>query len=171
MSRKRTPNWEVFTKILLKQAGIRTPRSFLDLLHFIQQNLPKDTLDSNLGKPLKQMTGSQFEAFLQWFFEQQGYETTRMKKSHDKGGDLLIRKLGETLIIQAKRRTQNIGIPAIQEVYAASGYYQATRALVITTSRFTQPALDLASKLGVECWDWERLLTEVRNHNVSYPIE
>jgi restriction system protein len=78
-----------------------------------------------------------------------------------RGGDLLIRKPGETIIIQAKRRSKNIGTTAIQEVYTASGYYQTTRARVITTSRFTQPALELADTLGVECWDWERLLQEL----------
>jgi Restriction endonuclease len=171
MSRKRAPNWETFLKILLRQAGVKPPGTFWDLLRLIQHSIPKGIPDSHIGKPLKQMSGSQFEAFLQWFFEQQGYVTSRLKKSHDRGGDLLLKKTGEIIIVQAKRRQQHIGIKAIQEVYAAWGYYQATRALVITTSRFTQPALELANKLGVECWDWERLLQELRTHQLPLPLE
>jgi len=43
MSRKHKPNWETLAKMLLRQAGVKPPHSFWDLLHLIQQNLPKES--------------------------------------------------------------------------------------------------------------------------------
>jgi len=117
------------------------------------------------------MSGRQFERFLGWFFEKQGYHVTSTKKSHDKGADLVLRKSGECLVVQAKRRKNTIGVQAIQETFTAAAFYQANRALVITSSRFSRPALELANKLGVECWDWERLLQELRNHQLLLPTD
>ncbi len=171
MVRKRKPDWEKFLDILLKQAGVRPPRTFWDLLHLLEQSLPKDTYNSKIGKPLEHMTGSQFEQFLGWFFEQQGYHVSRTKKSNDKGADLILRKSGELLVVQAKRRKNTIGIQAVQEVYAACGYYQGNRALVITSSRFSRPAINLANQLGVELWDLERLLQELHNHQLLLPTD
>ena len=162
MSQKPTPNWEAFLRIFLRQAGVKTPRSFWDVLHLIQHSLPTDTPSANQEKSLWKMTGPQFESFLAWFFERQGYHVTRTKKSNDHGADLILRKPGEHIVVQAKRRHQTIGVHAVQEVYAASAYYQAHRALVITTSKFSRSAVDLAHHLGVELWDWERLLQELR---------
>jgi len=60
------------------------------------------------------------------------------------------------------------GRVSIEEFYAALAYYLATRkTLVIVSHRFTRPALELANILGVECWDCERLLTELQNHGTN----
>jgi len=166
MSRKRTPNWEAFLKILLRQAGVKTPRSFWDILYLIQRNLPKTTPSTYPEKSLWKMTGPQFESFLGWFFEHQGYHVSQTKKSHDKGADLILRKPGETIVVQAKQRRQVIGVRAVQEVFTASGYYQANRALIICTSKFTKPAIEYANHLGVDLWDGKRLLQELRAYQL-----
>ena len=72
---------------------------------------------------------------------------------------------------EEKARNRTVGNRGVQEVFAARGFYQANHALVITTSRFSKPAVDLVNRLGVELWDLERLLTELRNHNIYYPLE
>lgn len=138
-------------------------------LHLIQwPAFPKELSGPNLGIPPKKMSGPHFVAFLEWVFKQMSYETSRMKETHDMGGDILLKKFGEITVIQAIRRKQNIGVKAIQEVHAAKDYYNATHAIVITPSHFTPSALKLANKLGVECWDWERLLTELHKHHIYY---
>jgi HJR/Mrr/RecB family endonuclease len=163
MRRKKTPDWITSLKILFETPHI--PYNFHELL---QEIFPKKIPTTFLGKPIKRMTGLQFEQFLQWFFERQGYQVTRMKMSHDKGIDLLLRKPGVLIAVQAKRRQKTCGLKCVQEVYAGLAYYKGTHALVITTSTFTKPAVEFANRLGVELWDWDRLCIELRNQHLSH---
>ena len=87
------------------------------------------------------------------------------------GGEIFAQLFEEKIIIQAKHQQETFGIEVIQEVFTTKAYYNATRALVIITSHFTGPALKLADNLRVECWDWDRLLTELRKNHIYYPIE
>ena len=64
-------------------------------------------------------------------------------------------------MVQAKRHKKNIGNSAIQEVFTAKYYYNATDALVATTSDFTNSAKRLAEKLEIELWNLENLLSEM----------
>jgi len=137
-----------------------------DFLGGNQQNLRQDTLGSYLGIDIDYMTGFQFEIFWQQFFEQQAYQSQLTKKTHDQGGDLILRRLFEIIIVQLKRNQKKIGVKAIQEVYTAKGAYQATVARVITNNYFTKPALKLAKKLGVECWDRDRIRLELYKASV-----
>jgi len=74
-------------------------------------------------------------------------------------------------VVQVKKRQGTVGNRAVQEVFAARGFYQANHALVITTSRFSKPEVDLANRLGVELWDWQRLLAELHTYQTSNPVE
>jgi len=132
---------------------------------------PNDPSDSYLMQQLKKTTGKQFEAYLKRLFIHQDYKVELTKASGDKGADLIAKRAGERIVIQAKQRKENIGVEAIQEVYAARKVYHGTRAIVITPGQFTKPALELAKKLGVECWDGKRLLQELYKHQFFYPPE
>ena len=79
-----------------------------------------------------------------------------------------MKRLDERVVVQAKKQKKTVGNKAVQEVHAARGYYQANRAIVITTSRFSKPAIELADRLGVELWDWNRLLTEMNTHRSNH---
>jgi restriction system protein len=161
----------MYLNMLLKQVGIRPPRSLWEFIRLLQHNLPQESLGSQQQKRIGgQMTWQQFERFLQWFFEQQGYLVQMTKKSHDQGADLILERTGERTVVQAKRTKGTVGNRAVQEVFAARGFYQANRALVITTSRFSKPAVDLANRLGVELWDWQRFLAELKNYQTSHTI-
>ena len=154
--------WEYQLVNLIRDAGIPIPFELLDIAHHLKHATEKP---SHTISPLslKRLTGPRFEQFLAQFFQHQGYNVKRLQQSHDMGGDLLVQKNDETIVIQAKhRRHKPIGVKAIQEVYAAWGYYHTTHAMVITTSRFTSSAQKLADSLGVECWDGDRLVTELR---------
>lgn len=112
---------------------------------------------------LDKMTGLQFEKYLTMFFETCGYQVNRTQQTRDQGADILLKRFGETIVVQAKRQKQTVGNKAIQEVYAAQKLYFAHKAIVITTSNFTKPAIQLADRLGVETWDRKRLIKEIRN--------
>jgi len=157
-------SWVPYVDMVLKQVGIPSVGPFLGLMRQLQRNIPRKSLGILQKKPVMKMTWQQFELFLQSFFEKQGYHVTRTKKSHDQGADLILEHDGERVVVQAKKRKKTTGNKAVQEVHAARGYYQANRAIVISTSRFSKPATELANRLGVELWDWNRLLTEMNTH-------
>lgn len=70
--------------------------------------------------------------------------------SGDQGADVLVTIEGIKFAIQAKRYTGVVGNAAVQEVFAAQQFYEADYAMVVTTSRYTNPAQALAQKIGVE---------------------
>jgi hypothetical protein len=141
-------------------------------LPFTPINLPINPSDSYLMQQLRKTTGTQFEAYLERFFKHKGYHhVTLTQPTNDKGADLIVELGFEKIVIQAKQRKDNIGVDAISAVYASQKYYNATRAIVITTSKFTKQALELANKIGVECWDDEKLLNELNIWQFFFPPE
>ncbi|HUS99525.1 MAG TPA: restriction endonuclease [Candidatus Thermoplasmatota archaeon] len=87
------------------------------------------------------------------------------------GADLILERAGERLVVQAKKRKKTTGNKAVMEVHAACGYYGGNRAIVITSTKFSKPALELAARLNVECWDWNRLLAEMNTGKMNHPVQ
>lgn len=66
---------------------------------------------SKAGMPeVDRMTGLQFERFLQILFRQMGYSVERTPYVGDYGGDLVLSKPGERIVVQAKRWNRVVGI-------------------------------------------------------------
>jgi restriction system protein len=103
------------------------------------------------------MDGTHFEIFLAELFLHLGYRVQRVGMSHDFGADLVITSSRQRVVVQAKRYAGNVGIGAVQEALGAVHYYRGTRAMVVTSSGFTESARELAARSGVELWDRQRL--------------
>ncbi|NEP61838.1 MAG: restriction endonuclease, partial [Symploca sp. SIO2G7] len=104
-----------------------------------------------------QMTGREFEEFLAKLFKQLGYQVVLTQASADYGADLVIQKESIKAVVQAKRKQGSVGIDAVQQVVAAIAYYQANLGMVITNSKFTENAKNLAVSNQIELWDREDL--------------
>lgn len=104
------------------------------------------------------MDGIEFEHRLKVLFKDLGYKVTRTKSSGDYGADLIITKDGISTAVQAKRYEKNVGVSAVQEVLAAKEYYRCQRAMVVTNSRFTNSAYNMAKRTGVILWGRRRLV-------------
>lgn len=156
-------SWNPFLDIILEQMGIPSG-SFLGLVRLLQENVPQKSTGLLQKKPVAKMTWQQFELFIQWFFEQKGYQVQKTKKTGDQGADLILERPGERVVVQIKKRKKTTGNKAVQEVHAARGYYSANRAIVISATKFSKPAVELANRLGVELWTWQRLLEELNTH-------
>lgn len=107
---------------------------------------------------IDQMDGFLFEEYLSLLFKEHGYKTKRTKNTGDFGADLIISKNNEKIVVQAKRYNNNVGIKAIQEVIGSVKYYNADRAMVITNSYFTKPAIKLAETNNVELVNRDKLI-------------
>ena len=106
---------------------------------------------------IDKMSGEEFERYLKAYFEKIGYKVSLTSKSHDYGVDLVLKDRYETIIVQAKRYKNKVGITAIQEIVAAKEMYNADRCMVITNSFFSKSAQELAQTNNVELWDREYL--------------
>lgn len=98
------------------------------------------------------LSGRSFEKYLEVHFRHMGYRVKLTSYSHDFGADLIVKKRGEKIVVQAKRYAKNVGISAVQEAVGSVAYYGADRAMVVTNSGFTKSARDLARQNEVELW-------------------
>jgi len=108
------------------------------------------------------MTGYEFEDFLVTLFTKLGYTVEQRKRSHEQGLDLLLIRHEERIAVQVKRYSKPVGNKAIQEVHAARIYYHCQNALVVTNSRFTTSAKQLAERCKVELWDRKKLEEKIK---------
>jgi hypothetical protein len=86
----------------------------------------------------------EFAQFLSHVFTSLGYQATLTKKSGDQGVDLLVIGASVKIAIQAKGYTDSVGNHSVMEVVAGMNFYQCTSCAVITNSRFTRAAEQLA---------------------------
>lgn len=109
---------------------------------------------------IDQMTGHEFEDYLYVLFLALEYDQTFLtKKSRDFGADLLFYdRENRRTVVQAKRLAEKLGLTAVQEVYTAKAYYEAEKAIIITsTSLISEPCLKLAAAAEVRIIDREEL--------------
>jgi restriction system protein len=113
------------------------------------------------------LRGVDFEQFLSHVFEMLGYHVQLTKASGDQGADLLVTGKGARIAVQAKGYADSVGNGAVQEVGAAMAIYQCTSCAVITNSRFTRLARQLAQANGCRLIDGAQIpgLIEGRIYN------
>jgi restriction system protein len=128
------------------------------------QNFEKAQFESSLlehSSPaidsIESMTGREFEEYLAELFKKLGYGVELTTYVGDQGADLLLTKNGHKTCVQAKRYSSNVNNKAIQEVVASIAHYGANKAMVVTTGRFTNGAVQLAKSNGVVLVDKDEL--------------
>ena len=103
-------------------------------------------------KPIKkQMTGLEFEEYCAEYLRRDGYRNVVVTPgSNDYGADIVAEKNGERWVFQCKLYTGNVPNDAVQEVNAAKKHYNATRGAVMTNSKLTENARQLAWDNAIE---------------------
>ncbi|OXM15455.1 restriction endonuclease [Paenibacillus herberti] len=107
---------------------------------------------------IDKMDGRQFELYLGHLFKAHGYAAEVTQASGDYGADLVVRKDGRKIIVQAKRYSKAVGLSAVQEAYTAIRHYNAHEAWVVSNRGYTEPARALARSNGVKLIDREQLI-------------
>ena len=101
-----------------------------------------------------ELSGVEFEAYLAKLLKTLGFEDiTGTPASGDQGADLLTRKDGRKIAIQAKRYKGRVGNGAVQEIVGALKFYKADEGWVITSGTFTPSARVLAQANGIRLVD------------------
>lgn len=107
-------------------------------------------------------TGEAYEEYVGRAFERAGWNAIRTPVTGDQGADLVCIRNDLKLVVQCKFYSGNVGNAAVQEVYAARGFYDARLAAVISNAGFTRSAVELAEKLGIFLVPDDRLEEFVR---------
>jgi restriction system protein len=107
---------------------------------------------------IDRMSGETFEKFLLQHFNKQGYTGELTSSTADYGADLILKKDGRKIVVQAKRWKQLVGIESVQQVAAAIKHYDADKGMVIINGVFTENAYNLARSNGIELWDRKKLI-------------
>lgn len=132
---------------------------FILLLTFCRWLLIKMKMTpDNVNRTLKQidsMTGSQFEEFVAAVLQGNGYEILEMTKATgDFGADIIVSRNEERIAVQCKRYANPVGLKAVQEAISAMKHYDCDSCLVVTNSKFTNQAIELANDNEVVgLWD------------------
>lgn len=101
-------------------------------------------------KDIDQMSGHDFEDYLQVLFTAIGYETFITKKVGTMVHLVFIDEQEQKVIVQAKRYQAKLGLSSVQEIHAARSFYQADAALVITSAEdVTDSCWNLAGATNV----------------------
>ena len=126
-----------------KQAFEQEKKCTKETVEFIEEELTKMSSD---------MSGESYERFVGFCLITRGWKIIKYtKRSGDYGADIIaLNPEGKRTCIQCKRyNSGNVGIDAIQQVYASQKYYDCSCGTVITNTKFTRSACKLAKKTGV----------------------
>ncbi len=110
-----------------------------------------------LAENWKALRAVEFEAFLERVFTELGYKVETTKVTGDQGVDLVVGHRGKRIAIQVKGYLNSVSNGAVQEAHTGMAYYKCDAAAVITNSRFTPSALDLANNIGCKLVDEDSL--------------
>lgn len=154
--------WAASKSVLLAVLAFFLAVAAIELLVLAPGMLRRRRLRSLGYDKVYSMNGEQFEEYLQALFQGKGYQAALTANGADFGADLILGRDRTRTVVQAKHWVNNdVGIGAVQEVYAAKAYYKADQAMVVTVAPFTKQAIELAMACNVEVWDGERLQKEV----------
>lgn len=109
--------------------------------------------------------GIEFEHFIGYLFEKQGYEVKTTPRTADHGVDLLLSKAGQKFVVQCKhyRPDRKVEFAPVQQLYGAMHGEAAYAAFFVTNSSFTQQGTDwvrgkpirLVDGLQLEKWAYQ----------------
>ncbi|MBE8540152.1 restriction endonuclease [Geoglobus acetivorans] len=118
------------------------------------------------------MSGHDFETLIGSIFASLGFDVEKTKHTGDQGADLIISKGGLKIAVQVKRYSEKrkVGNKAVQEIVAAIKYYGTDKGMIITTSNYTKPAIELARANGIKLIGGQELKKVVDSLNSIYNI-
>ncbi|MBI5421017.1 MAG: restriction endonuclease [Parcubacteria group bacterium] len=120
--------------------------------HKVQKEKPANSTE------LKNLSGVEFEVWISKLLKENGFDDVRgTPATGDQGADLIAKKDGKIIIIQAKRYQGSVGNKAVQEVIGAVQFYRGDEGWVITNSTFTPSAKALAQRSDVKLIDGKML--------------
>jgi len=115
-----------------------------------------------LNKKLLQLDARQFEFEITNLFRRKGYKSFATRVTRDDGVDVFASNEDEKVIIQCKRWKRPVGRDKVDELAGVQKRHSANRAILATTSTFSEDAKRAARENHIELWDFYRIKQEWR---------
>ena len=107
----------------------------------------------------------EFERLVAKLFERKGYKATVTQERGDFGVDVLAEAGREKITIQVKHWQASVGGPDVHKTLGSMLTFGATRAMVVTSSDFTNQAREIQARgAPIELWNGSKLRGEFRQH-------
>jgi restriction system protein len=114
---------------------------------------------------IRALSWSRFEGLIGEAYRQEGYSVSRPSGSGPDGGiDLVLRKDGNTLLVQCKQwKSWKVGVKVIREMYGVMTDRKAHGAIIVTSGIFTQEARAFAEGKPIDLVEGEQLAALIRS--------
>jgi len=112
---------------------------------------------------IRTLSWSAFEKLLAEAFRRRGFAVEETPPGPDGGVDLVLRRDGDRVLVQAKQwRTQRVGVKVVRELAGVLAAEKADGAIVATSGSFTREAEEFAARSGVRLIGGKKLEAMVR---------
>ena len=136
--------------LLTKDEQSLLDRERVAIVHSIVARTESATRDKPIFTAFSEgMTPTEFEIFCAEQLRRSGWDARVTLQSRDQGIDVVAEKAGLRVVLQCKLYSGPVGNKAVQEITAGKAHAQAHRGAVVTNSRYTSSAEQLASANGV----------------------
>lgn len=124
-----------------------------------RRKLVRDATENRAAKALHGMSWREFEMLVGEAFRMKGFRVLETGGGGPDGGvDLVLRKGGETFLVQCKQwKAFKVGVDAVRQLYGEMAARGATGGFVVTSGRFTDEAGSFAGGRNVTLMDGTRL--------------
>jgi len=110
--------------------------------------LPQHSPPVNFSELINRLSGRGFERLLGALFASYGFLVQETALTGDFGVDLvLVDDLGTRIAVQAKRHKNDVGVSAVQEIWAGMAHYNCSRGILAVSSRLTPQAAQLLKSI------------------------
>lgn len=122
----------------------------IGFLRYCVENGQMDGLDGLSMDYIDALRGLDFEIVCAYILMHCGFmDVSVTSGARDYGADVLVRDRDFSYAVQCKRQVRPVGNKAVQEAYAGQLHHNCNRAIVMTNSYFTRPAIVFAGEAGV----------------------
>lgn len=116
-------------------------------------------IEVDLENNFHKLSPAEFEKVIGDLFKKMNYDVRRTPVSGDYGADIIVKKDYITIVVQCKKYDVNnkVGAPEVQRTLGSMHRYNASKAILVTTSEFTKQARTQALKAPIDLWDRKKL--------------
>lgn len=104
----------------------------------------------------------EFELFCAYLYEREGYTAYPTGRTGDEGVDVLLRRGGQTVVVQCKRYSGSVGQPTIRDLYGVMMHHRAEAAALVTTGSISEAARRWAADKSIQLIDGHDLISWAR---------
>lgn len=131
---------------------------------FVRSDLLQRAASNEGESAVNSMSWREFEKLVGEAFRKQGYRVTETADGADGGIDLVLRKEGETILVQCKHwKTRKVGVKVVRELYGILIDKGADEVNIVCSGDYTDDAKSFVKNKPIHLIDGNQLLSLVQN--------